>query len=173
VVVFTSTLEQLYYNHWSYHIPVNAEVTAQFTEGDNRRVKCLINGEVTIHSALMPYQGGSYILINKKVREQLGLNEGDKVEVEIEKDNSEYGIPMPESFRVLLDQDEVGSGYFHSLTAGKQRSLIYIVGKVKNVDSQLNKGLAILDHLTETKGKLDFKALNIKIKEYNQRGKMH
>ncbi len=120
----------------------------------------------------MPINEGSYILVNQKIRTKLNISEGDKVEVTLEKDNSEYGIPMPESFNVLLDQDEVGSKFFHSLTPGKQRSLIYIVGKVKSIDSQLNKGLAILDHLTEVQGKLDFKALNVKIKEYNQRGKM-
>ena len=120
----------------------------------------------------MPIDNASYILVNQKVRTELNLSDGDKVLITLEKDTSEYGIPMPESFRVLLDQDEVGSQFFHSLTPGKQRSLIYIVGKVKNVDSQLNKGLAILDHLTEVKGKLDFKALNVKIKEYNQRSKM-
>ncbi|WP_421976260.1 YdeI/OmpD-associated family protein [Roseivirga seohaensis] len=172
MVSFTTTLAQFHYEHWSYHLPVSPEITAQFTNGNNRRVKCLINNKITIHTALMPINEGSYILVNQKIRTKLNISEGDKVEVTLEKDNSEYGIPMPESFNVLLDQDEVGSKFFHSLTPGKQRSLIYIVGKVKSIDSQLNKGLAILDHLTEVQGKLDFKALNVKIKEYNQRGKM-
>lgn len=172
MVTFTTTLEQLHYGHWSYHLPVNPEITAQFTDGNNRRVKCILNNKVTINTALMPVDEGSYILINQKARTELNISEGDKIEVTLEKDISEYGMPMPESFLVLLDQDEIGAKLFHSLTPGKQRNLIYIVGKVKSIDSQLNKGLAILDHLTETNGKLDFKALNVKIKEYNQRGKM-
>ncbi len=172
MVSFTTTLEQLDYNIWSYHLPVSKEITEQFTNGSDRRVVCTINGSVKINSALMPLDGGSYILVNKRIRKKLGLNEGDKVDVSLEKDSSEYGMPMPESFQVLLDQDEVGSKYFHELTPGKQRSLIYIVGKVKNINSQLNKGMAILEHLAEYHGKLDFKRLNEKIKEYNQRGKM-
>tara|TARA_R100000005_G_C5001627_1_gene208845 strand:+ start:1413 stop:1934 length:522 start_codon:yes stop_codon:yes gene_type:complete len=172
LVSFTSTLEQFHYSHWSYHFPVSPEITAQFTDGNNRRVNCTINNKITFNTALMPIDNASYILVNQKVRTELNLSDGDKVLITLEKDTSEYGMPMPESFRVLLDQDEVGSQFFHSLTPGKQRSLIYIVGKVKSVDSQLNKGLAILDHLTEVKGKLDFKALNVKIKEYNQRSKM-
>lgn len=172
MVTFNTTLEQFHYNHWSYHLPVSPEITQQFTEGNNRRVKCTLNKKISINTALMPIGEGSYILINQKVRAELSLSDGDKVEVTLKKDNSEYGMPMPESFSVLLDQDEIGSKFFHSLTPGKQRSLIYIVGKVKSIDSQLNKGLAILDHLTETNGQLDFKALNVKIKEYNQRNKI-
>jgi hypothetical protein len=172
MISFVTTLEQLDYNIWSYHFPVNTEITNQIIADGNRRVVCTINDKITIHSALMPLDGGSYILVNKKVRTQLNINEGDKVRVSLEKDISEYGIPMPDSFRVLLDQDEIGNEYFHALTPGKQRGLIYVVGKVKSLDSQLNKGLAILDHLTEFKGALDYKALNAKIKEYNQRAKM-
>ncbi|MGW8123939.1 DUF1905 domain-containing protein [Roseivirga echinicomitans] len=172
MVTFITSLEQLHYGHWSYHLPVSPAITAQFTEGNNRRVKCLINNKVIIHTALMPIDDSSYILINQKVRDELHLSEGDKVEIRLEKDNSEYGMPMPETFRILLDQNDIGSKLFHNLTPGKQRNLIYLVGKVKSIDSQLNKGLAILDHLTETNGKLDFKALNVKIKAYNQRGKM-
>jgi len=126
IVVFTSTIEPLHFNHWSYHVPVNPEITAKFTDGNNRRIRCIINGSVTINNVLMSYEDVIYILINKKVREELNLKEGDKVEVSIEKDSSEYGIPMPGSFIVLFDQGEVGYQYFQALNAGKQRSLIYI-----------------------------------------------
>ncbi|MFT7381913.1 MAG: prefoldin subunit 5 [Roseivirga sp.] len=172
MISFVSTLEQLNYNIWSYHIPVSPEITKEITADGNRRVICQVNNIATIHSALMPLDQGSYILVNKQVRNQLTISEGDKVQITLEKDTSEYGMPMPDSFRVLLDQDEIGSEYFHALTPGKQRGLIYVVGKIKNLDSQLNKGMAILEHLTERKGQLDYKALNVKIKEYNQRSKM-
>ena len=111
--------------------------------------------------------------MNQTNVKKLKIKEGDAVSIVIDKDTSEYGVPMPDSFLALLSQDEQGSEYFHQLTPGKQRSLIYIVGKVKNIDSQINKGLAILNHLTETKGQLDFKRLNEKIKEYNQRAKLN
>ncbi|MEQ9302344.1 MAG: YdeI/OmpD-associated family protein, partial [Marinoscillum sp.] len=99
----------------------------------------------------------------------LGIEEGDEISVTIEKDHSEFGHEVPESFQVLLDQDEAGRSFFEELTKGKQRSLIYIVKKVKNIDSQLAKGLAIMHHLKEAKGELDFKRLNELIKEYNNR----
>lgn len=166
---FSTTLEHFDWNIWGYHLPVNADITKEMSSATHKRVKCTLNNTVQIHCALMLIDEGSYILINKKVRTKLGLSIGDKVKVIIERDTSEYGMPIPESFRVLLDQDEVGSKYFHELTPGKQRSLIYIVSKVKSVDKQINKGLAILEHLSDVNGKLDFRMLNQKIKEYNQR----
>jgi len=166
---FKSVLENFHNNLWSYYIPIPKNVGDQFIEGENRRVLCSINGNVPLHSALMHKDGGYTIYVNKETKSKLGIEEGEEINVNLEKDTSEYGIPMPESFEVLLGQDEEGRGYFQSLTMGKQRSLIYIVQKVKNVDSQLAKGLAIMHHLKEEKGALDFKRLNIVFKEYNNR----
>ncbi len=165
----TSTLENFHNKLWSYYIPIPKEIGDQFIEGDNRRVLCSINGNEPIHSALMHKDGAYSIYVNTEQKKKLGIEEGDEINVSLEKDTSEFGIPMPESFEVLLAQDDEGRNYFQSLTKGKQRSLIYIVQKVKNVDSQLAKGLAIMHHLKEAKGVLDFKRLNVLIKEYNNR----
>ncbi|GHE71237.1 DUF1905 domain-containing protein [Roseivirga thermotolerans] len=156
---------------WStgyYHFPIDKATTTILSSTEHRRVVCTINQSVTIHAALMPLGEGSYIMINKKVRQQLKLKEGDRVELQLKKDESEYGMPMPETLRLILDQDELGSRYFHSLTAGKQRNLIYIVSKVKSIDRQINKALAIMEHLKDVHGQLDFKLLNEKIKQFNQ-----
>lgn len=134
--------------------------------GDNKRVKIQIK-DVTLQSGLMSNGDMYTIYFKKELAQKLGLEEDDEVDITIEKDHSEYGLPMPESFEVLLDQDDEGRQYFKALTMGKQRSLVYIVSKVKNVDSQLAKGLAILHHLKEANGKLDFKRLNEVIKIYN------
>ena len=154
---------------WSYYVAIPKKIGDQFIEGEDRRVICLINDCPPIYSALMPKGEVYSIYVKKEFMKKHGLGEGDEVDIQLEKDKSEYGMPVPESFQVLLDQDTEGSMYFHELTKGKQRTLIHIVGKVKNVDSQLAKGLAIMHHLKETRGELDFKRLNVLIKEYNNR----
>ncbi len=166
---FKAPILKFEYDLWSFYVAIPKEIGDQFIEGEDRRVICKINNGIPIHSALMP-KGDIYsIYVKKDMMKKNSLQEGDEVNVELKKDNSEYGIPLPESFQILLDQDEEGSKYFHQLTKGKQRSLIHIVGKVKNIDSQLAKGLAIMHHLKEAKGELDFKRLNVLIKEYNNR----
>ncbi|OEK01129.1 hypothetical protein BFP97_06230 [Roseivirga sp. 4D4] len=163
-----TTLEKFDQGIWGYHFPISQEVTEQMSSENHKRVICQVNGVVTMHSALVPLNDASYIMVNKSNRKKLGINLGESVELILEKDTSEYGLPMPESLMVLLDQDEVGSKYFHELTPGKQRSLIYLVSKVKSIDKQINKGLAILEHLRDVQGRLDGKLLNEKIKHYNQ-----
>ena len=154
---------------WSYYVAIPRDIGNNFIEGDNRRVACIINDADPIHGALMSKGDVYSIYVKKDFMRKHGISEGDEVDVVLKKDTSEYGLPLPESFEVLLDQDDEGRTYFKELTMGKQRSLIHIVGKVKNVDSQLAKGLAIMHHLKEAQGRLDFKRLNELIKEYNNR----
>lgn len=165
----TSALQKFNGNLWGYHIPIPDQVAEKFINGDNRRVLCKVNKHVTLNCALMRSKEYWFILVNKTIKSKLALEIDHKVHVEIEKDESTYGFPVPEELQVLLDQDDEGNKLFHGLTPGKQRSLIYIVGKVKNTDSRLNKALAIMHHLKAQEGKLDFKILNITIKEFNQR----
>ena len=169
---FKTTLQKFDSNLWGFHFPVPYAIADNFIEGNDRRVICRINDEFRIQNALMPYSEGYFLLINKDLVKKLNLSVGEEVKLKLEKDRSEFGLPMPESFRTLLEQDTEGNQYFEQLTAGKKRSLIYIVGKVKNIDSQLNKGLAILHHLKLEEGKLDFKKLNQLIIAYNQRSKL-
>ena len=110
----------------------------------------------------MPYSQGYFIMINQNNVKKLGLTINEEVSLKLEKDHSEYGHEVPESFQMLLEQDEEGNHFFEQLTPGKKRNLIFIVGKVKNIDSQLK----------QEQGKLDFKKLNQLIKEYNQRSKL-
>lgn len=154
---------------WSYYLAVPKASGDQLIEGDNRRVICTIENKVTLHSALMPKGDVYSIYLKKDTMNKHGWFEGDQVAIQLEKDASDYGIPVPESLLELLEQDREGSMCFHELTKGKQRTLIHLVGKVKNVDSQLAKGLAIMHHLKEAMGQLDFKRLNVLIKEYNNR----
>lgn len=171
-VAVQTTLENFHNNLWSYYLPIPKDVGEIFIQGDNRRVICKVNGHEPLHAALMPHGEKEYtIYVRKELKLKWGLEEGEKVSVLLTKDHSEFGMPLPESFEILLAQDDEGRALFQSLTMGKQRSLIYIVTRVKNIDSQLAKGLAILHHLKESSGKLDFKRLNELIKDYNNRNK--
>lgn len=154
---------------WNYHIKVTDALGQEFIEGDNRRVICIINNSTKINCALMPDGTGHwFIFMNQAIRSKLKIQPGDNLTITLEKDTSDYGMEMPAELLELLNQDEEGSSYFHDLTPGKQRSLIYLVLKVKNSNSRLNKSLAILHHLKEFHGKLDFKILMQTIKEYNR-----
>lgn len=165
--IFESTLENFNSALWHFHVPVPDATAMELIEADNRRIIFQINENEPSHAALMKTKDYWFFLLNKNQCVKFNISENDKIRVTLEKDRSEYGHFMPEELKVMLDQDEEGAQYFHQLTKGKQRSLIYLVGKVKNLDSRINKALAILSHLKEVKGQLDFKKLNEKIKFFN------
>ena len=138
-----------------YYLTVSPEIAKRFeTDPKTRRVVCTLNGSHTFQCALMPNKGRFTIGVAKPIREKLGLNEGDTVSIRIEPDTSKYGAPMPEDFDEVLRQDEVGSRLFHALTAGMQRSLLYYIGNVKNIDRRIQLGLIVLEHLKENGGKV-------------------
>ncbi len=166
---FKSTLCHFHNKLWKHYITIPKDIGEKFIEGENRRVLCSVNGSENYQLALMPRTEDYFLLINEQRRKKLGIEEGDEVNVTLEKDTSEFGHNVPESFTALLSQDEEGRAIFEALPMSKQRSLVYVVGKVKNVESQIAKGLAIMHHLKEARGELDFKRLNVLIKEYNNR----
>lgn len=166
-ITFSASMEEFDIKIWNYHIPVPDDIAAQMMDGDHRRVLVWIKGEGPFHMALMKVKSYWYLILNNELKKKLDLETGKKIEVTLERDFSEFGHEVPEEFQVLLDQDEEGNEYFRALSMGKQRSLIYIVTKVKNPESRMKKSLAILHHLKTAKGKLDFKQLNEWIKHYN------
>ncbi|MBI3135418.1 MAG: DUF1905 domain-containing protein [Bacteroidetes bacterium] len=150
---------------WHCFIPVPDKITKKLIEGKDRRVVCRINDKLTLQAALMPSKEGyHYILLNKENRTRLKAQPGDAVNVVLTKDNSEYGIATPDFFKVFCDEDPEGSKLFHQLTAGLQRSLLYLITKPKSENKQLEKAWIIFDYLKSVDGKLDFKELQAAFK---------
>ncbi|MEM9920465.1 MAG: YdeI/OmpD-associated family protein [Bacteroidota bacterium] len=165
---FTAVLDNFNSDLWGHHIRVPKPIAEAFIEGKNRRVLCILNDQFEIHCALMPDgKQGYFININKEIRTKLKLKVGSEIHAELKKDESEYGLPMPEELAELFRQDEEGSTLFHALSPGKQRSLLYIIGKPKSSNTRLRKALVVVDYLKSTGGKLDFKALNQAFKDSN------
>lgn len=162
---FQSVLQKRTESIWGYHIMIPDSISEHFVSKTDRRVLCRLNESIDIQAALMPDGNGSFFIsINKEVRKKLNLEVGTDIWVHLKKDESKYGIALPEEMEELFKQDEEGSHWFHSLTPGKQRSLLYIVGKPKSSEVRIRKGLVILDYLTTTRGQLNFEELHEALK---------
>lgn len=149
---------------WDYRVTVAKEYAEKLISFD-RRMICKINSSKEISCGLIPDgKGHFYINLNKELRNELGLKEGDKIEISLKKDQSKYGIPVPPSFEELLRQDPDGEVLLNSLSPGKIRSLLYVIAKPKSEEKQIEKGLIILDYLKEVEGNLDFRELNMAFK---------
>ena len=169
MVKFETVLMTLNEPIWYVGILIPKKIAKPFLT-ENARVLCSVNSNEPFQGALMPKGDGDYFInLNKERRKAFVLEIGDIINVSLEKDESKYGLPVPKEFEELLYQDPEGNEVFHTLSPGKQRSLIYIIGKPKSEQKKIEKGIVVLDYLKKAQGKLDFKELNQAFKESNRK----
>jgi Domain of unknown function (DUF1905)/Bacteriocin-protection, YdeI or OmpD-Associated len=157
---FSSMLEKSGNRLWGCHLKVPDHVTVRLTDGGSRRVVCSLNGSAEFQRALIPHRDGSCVLtVNKTLRDALHLTVGMRVDVSLRRDESTYGLPVPAELEELLRQDGEGDRLFHSLTPGKRRNLLYIVGAVKNPHLRASRAVTVIAHLKLNGGRVNFKQL--------------
>jgi bifunctional DNA-binding transcriptional regulator/antitoxin component of YhaV-PrlF toxin-antitoxin module len=125
-------------------------------KGNLRRVVCTLNETETFNCALFPSRGDFFITLNKKLREKLGLEVGRSVVVELAKDESEFGMPMPEEFAEVMRQDPEGERSFKALSPGNQRLMLKLIVFVKDVDKRIIRSLVGLELLKKCDGKFEY-----------------
>ena len=159
---FTSYLEESNNRLWGQHFIVPAPVVGALSEGsEDKRVVCIINGAVEYQCALIPRGEGIYVIhVNKARVKKLNLKIGDQVQISLRKDDSEYGLPVPEEFTEVLEQDPEANAFWEKLTPGKKRTMLYIIAQPKSSDLRITRALAICEHLKAYAGKINFRALN-------------
>jgi len=166
---FRAELQQLDSGVWYYAVRVPDNVATAYREAKTKRIECTVNEVHTFQCAFTPVKTGEYFInLNKEIRTKLRIQLGDEVTLSIRPDESKYGLPMPEEFQALLDIDEEGSRVFHSLMAGKQRTLLHLIGKPKSEEIRIKKAMVVNEYLKEVNGKLDFKELNHAFKDANR-----
>ena len=163
---FASSLEKSHNKLWGCHFEVPVSVAKKLIEGNDRRVLCSVNGLPGHQCALIPHGNGSFVItVNKKLRDTLRLDFGMKVQVSLKKDRSEYGLPLPEELEELFHQDPEGKKIFHALTRGKQRTLLYIVGKAKTPEKRVTHAIIVVNHLKANHGKINYRQLGVALKD--------
>jgi uncharacterized protein YdeI (YjbR/CyaY-like superfamily) len=114
-------------------------------------------------------KGDFFVNTNKELRKKAKLALGDKVDIQLEKDTTKYGMLLPKELETAWELDEEGHAIFHTLTMGKQRSLVYQIGKPKSSDTRIKKALTLLAYLKSVNGNLDFRELNEAYKLANKK----
>ena len=162
---FKGTVRKFDRGLWTYHIIVPQAVFEAMSADGDKRVICTLDSHPPFHAGFMPDGKGNYFIkLNKEKMLDWHLSEGQELSVQLEKDKTRYGMALPDEFAAVMESDPEGLELFDALSAGKRRSLIYIVGSVKSPDRRIGKALVIFEHLKANEGKLDFKALNEALK---------
>lgn len=133
-----------YYNY----LPVSQEQAQNILDDFGKRIICTINDEHSIHCALMNSKVvGYYIMISKKVQKQIKAEIGDTLTLEIQKDETKYGIPLSVEFVEVVETDPEAFELFEKLTPGKKRTIIHYVGLAKQSNTRINRAIKITENL--------------------------
>lgn len=151
---------------WSQHVEIPNHITLEILETKNKRVWCTIEEGEPFQCAITAKGGGLYVIkVNKALGKKYKLQLEDLVSISLAADNTKHGLPMPEAFEATINEYEGGGDLYQALSEGKRRTLLYIVGQLKDEDKQIAASYAILDHLSIHGKKIDYKLLHQEIKE--------
>ena len=126
-------------------------------KGNLRRVICTLAGTETFNCSLFPSKGDYFITLSKQLRQKLGVDVGDAISVELAKDESKFGMPVPEEFVEVLRQDPEGERLFNALLPGNQRLMLKLIVFVKDVDKRIARSLVGIELLKRFDGKFDYR----------------
>ncbi len=145
---FTATLQPAPGHSLQCFIEVPKEIAHPFVDAGVSRVVALLNKEYPLHCALISRGELGYSLyFGKKHRKASGYEPGMELHIQLSADESQYGLPMPIELAELLEIDEEADEIFHSLTPGRQRTIIHMVGQAKREETRINRALRIVENL--------------------------
>jgi hypothetical protein len=140
---FTSPLSQV--KHALIHtvIIVPHDVVARLPAG-RIRVKGTFNGAPFALAIQNMKDGSRFFSVGAPLRRAARIQPGDKVEVVFRIVDPDK-VDIPKELGAVLEQDAEARTAWENLTSGYQRSLIHYVTSVKNVDSRIQRALALLE----------------------------
>ncbi|MGB3607599.1 MAG: YdeI/OmpD-associated family protein [Psychroserpens sp.] len=148
-----------------YHLYIPAEIVEQFPEEKRGRfkIKCMHQSQsIVIYAALRKDKNrGDYrMMFSNANQKTLGLFLNDYFELQLIEDTSKYGVDMPEELEEVFKFDPEAKVIFESQTAGKKRSIIYVIKRTKSIQSRVDKALLLCNNLKRgiTDQKLLFKS---------------
>lgn len=136
---------------WSYpQAEVAPEVAEQLLKDGENKVRLVIGFPIgaKFHRALQRNKDGAcFIRFGKSTLKDAKVEPGMQVEVSLEIDTSEFGMPFPEELQEVLAQDEAGNQKFLALKPGLRRSLLYHISSAKTIDTRIKRSLDIVHKL--------------------------
>lgn len=145
---FEARLERISTKGGSHLVIVPADIAAEILEGKKRGRALVTLHETTWHAGLNPInQGQHYVQVGRNYFEPYDYKLGDVLPIEIERDESQYGMNPCEEFLAVRDEDPEGARLFHRLTPGTQRSILHRIANARNPDARIERAIKIFDQL--------------------------
>lgn len=159
-ITFKTNIDKLSYLK-TFYLEIPATVVKKVGGIGKVRLICEVNKQLTFQCGLMSLpEGKAYISINSKRMKELGVENGDTVNVILTEDTSEFGVNVPEELTELFKQDPEGKRRFDLLKPGMQRYILNYVNTVKSPQLRVGKAFMLISNLKNlTPGKETFKEI--------------
>jgi len=129
-----------------YYCVVTAAVANKFTHKHKTRLICTIDKTLSFQCGLNHLGDGNFfIIISSKKMKELNKKIGDKINITLQEDPNPLGVEIPEVLTALLEQDEALKAKFDQFTAGKKRSVVHAVSRIKDIDKQISTAVKAIN----------------------------
>jgi hypothetical protein len=126
------------------------EVVKPFLDKQQKRVLAVVRfGDTSLrfYAALLKWQGAYHLTFAKSKQKELGVFPNDYFWMQLFEDKSRYGAEMPEELEAVLQSDPEANHIFREFTAGKKRSIIYMIARYVNSQTRIDKSLLLCKNL--------------------------
>jgi hypothetical protein len=160
-VKFKTRIDRLPHLLNMHYIEIPERIIKKLGGKYSMRLMCTVNSSLTFQGGIVALgEGRGYISINTRRMKQIGVVAGDTVSIELNKDDSKYGMEIPEELSTLLEQDPEGKKRFDNLTPGRQRYIIHYVSSVKSVQLRIDRAILLITNLKKLPpGKENFREM--------------
>jgi len=129
-------------------IGIGTSMAEKFVKKGVKRCICTLNGKSNLHVALQSRkEEGYFIYISKRVLKELSLKKGMTVQMELKEDESQFQFEEAEEWNEVLATDPIAKDIFDQLTPGNQRSILYLITRVKSSEKRIERSLHIAEQL--------------------------
>lgn len=130
-----------------FFLKINAETVNRLKYKNKTRLICKLDHKVSFQCGLNHYGDGNFfIIISSRNMKLINRKSGDKTYFEITEDPNPLGAEIPETVSILLEQDDALKEKFNELTDGKKRSILIQINKIKDLDKQVSKTIALINN---------------------------
>jgi hypothetical protein len=140
-----------YLNYWFVEITpdILAQLPGRKEKGDfNQRLLITLDNKVQWQAGILALgEGSGLITVQKDRLKKIGKTLGDSVIVQLQKDESEFGVPVPEEIQEYWIQVPESKDRFDTLTPGMKRYILNHISTAKSPEKRLERTHFLMSNL--------------------------
>ncbi len=152
MIEFETRIQSLdWLNYWFVELTpdILAQLPGRKEKGDfNQRLLITLDSKIQWQAGVLALgEGSGLITVQQNRLKKLGKTLGDSVFVQLEKDESEFGVPVPEEIIEYWNQVPESKMRFDALTPGMKRYILNHVDTAKSNEKRAERTHLLMSNL--------------------------